>query len=345
MSFPSISIEIIPGDGSELISAFSNGAQGPFLYVDDNLGVPQKILFGAYLASIPIFARLRRILRQSSDSSPDGHVSGWTDELKHVSAVVLLANPAHQTALNARRQLVKIGSIRAEHELKIAEAMLSVRECSKQAVWWRYRRWLLRRIYIAEKQEVDAIEEDSLCDLNLPPQVMRHELAVVARACEMYSRNYYAWIHRQHCLRALESLSPRAPEYVDVLRNEFRTTQTWIERHVSDYTAVQHLRQVHDVLCSLGHQPLSSDALSLITHALSLLSAFPSHESLWLYLRAAGRAIDHDDDPHQPQHQAEAISYATDRLLKRPHSANQESEGAFWNACRLLAWFVRKVRA
>lgn len=369
----SATIEIIPGDGSELLSAFvsSSPTYGPFLYVDDNLGVPQKILYKAYLTCVPLLARLRKMLRQSWEEIENLRTPPeWIDELKHVSAVILLGNPAHQTALNIRKRLVHIGFLRADRELGIAEAMLSVRDCSKQAIWWRYRRWLLRNAHSGLTCQIPAeprsgggvlamvdVEDDSLHNVTIPSETIRYEFDVIARACELYPRNYYAWIHRYHCLQALDSLSQTSTQslpYVDALREEFETMKTWIERHVSDYTAIHHICQVYESLrrhqdrehmnqigLAMDTRVSSSESGMLFEHCISLLTAYPTHESLWLYLRSA--VINGCD----ARHEADAILYARECLYRYLDTdvSCTGSDGMIRNACRLLAWFVRQVSA
>ena len=144
-------MEIVPGDGSEWFSGESQSTSAehaPFLFVESNLGVPQKVLYKAYVAAVPWFSKAKRALKVLKPTASGGHIStSSAEDLRYSSSVLLLANPAHQTALNARKSLVQHGLLDAALELRFTAALLHVRTCAKQSLLWHHRRWLLRRLY------------------------------------------------------------------------------------------------------------------------------------------------------------------------------------------------------
>jgi protein prenyltransferase alpha subunit repeat containing protein 1 len=78
-------------------------------------------------------------------------------------------------------------------------------------------------------------------------------------------------------------------DHIRFLRQEVAQLREWIDRHVSDYSAVHLLCNV-TVLERSGALQLAENgggslAEELREHALSLVISYPSHEALWLYLR------------------------------------------------------------
>ena len=90
-----------------------------------------------------------------------------------------------------------------------------------------------------------------------------------------------------------------------LISSEITNTMIWIERHVSDYSATNYICRIVETLETAKYRALrvqpnmhaaSIDAPSesgsvrppkLVQHALDLIQSYPSHESLWLYLRQA----------------------------------------------------------
>lgn len=352
LHLPLHSIELIPGDGSELLVQHSQnndkltpGLHSPFLLVEGNLGVPQKVLYKAYIAAAGLFTQLRRHRRRSHDNRLTVQE---VDELRLVSVVLLLANPAHQSALSIRKQLVQENLIDAEHELRTTEALLTLRDGSKQSILWHHRRWLLRRLFLTVIERFPPLaDDDSLLYYQIPADALRSELKIASRASETYHRNYFAWLHRFKVLEALSSLarsSPSRDSYRRLLAEEYAAIQQWVERHVSDYTAMQYMRSLYTVALEVFPLNVSSDETtaryqsrladhpSLLEHAQSLVELYPNHESLWLYLRAGIPAT-------PPRDYATALAR---KLLDQHAEDGAESEGVRAHAHRYLAWLERQ---
>ncbi|KAH9889517.1 hypothetical protein C8Q73DRAFT_707970 [Cubamyces lactineus] len=322
---PPLAIELLPGDGSEWFTAETppEAAQhAPFLFVDGHLGVPQKVAYKAYLQSVSNLRQCRTPLSKGaalSTSRPELQSLEARDlqDLLASSAVLLLANPAHQSALNARCRLVQLGALDAAHELKFVTALLTLRDGAKQSILWHHRRWLLRRIHSSSQRTectgnhsaTDSGDsqdgEDSLLGISLDAGTFSAEFATAAQTCEVYPRNYYAWTHRYLCAEALAvrlkqhsaGSQDGKVELAGVWKEERTRIREWIERHVSDYSAMQYAcrlesldRKLSGLESGRSGSPCESPDKGEGTareHAWQLVQAFPAHESLWLYLRGA----------------------------------------------------------
>lgn len=130
-----ISIELLPGDGSDWLGS-APVPHAPFLFINFNLGVPTKHAYKAYLEAV---ARFRAVHRTRS---PNLDV---ISKMLTSTAVLLLANPAHETALNARKQLVTSSLLSAPHEPPFTDALFTLRERAKQSLLWAHRRWPLEQ--------------------------------------------------------------------------------------------------------------------------------------------------------------------------------------------------------
>ncbi len=334
----SISIELIPGDGSEWPTTPEHA---PFLFIDRNLGVPQRAAYKAYLEAVARFRSIRMPLRGVQDSrEAPFRTTADIDEALVSSSVILLVTPAHQSALNVRKRLVRVGSLDATHELHFTSALLTLREGSKQSILWHHRRWLLRRMHPSATASILAPSSrdgaDNLYGVALHADAFRAEFAAVEQACEVYPRNYHAWAHRFLCAEALVCLLRSEGEdnspsrLADVLEEEIEKTRVWIERHVSDYSAMQYHCRLRDLVRTARSEQYTSDVCD---HAIDLVRVYPTHESLWLYLRDALLLSAMNLPPSIGQARAVAAQYLGngDPQVRRC-------------AIRCIAWALWKVR-
>ena len=264
------SVEILPGDIAGWVP--ESTPTYPFLFAEGNLGVPQKALYKAYLVAVRAYFGLRN---ESRKSAPSPHQS---NQLDHLTRVVLLANPAHQTALNSRKRLVQNLTIDPRCELNLSASLLSCRECAKESTLWHHRRWLLRVIYeVPPTAGADSIPE------TVPPDALEAEFVHTSAACHVYPRNYHAWAHRRFCAKALVAWQQSGdPSISGALAKEYQRTLKWIESHISDYSAMNYATNLEKIL--LGGN-LTEQCLPAEEHATLLLRSYPDHESLWMYLR------------------------------------------------------------
>ena len=226
------------------------------------------------MVAVRAYFGLRNEYRKSAPSLQQ------SNRLDRLTRVVLLANPAHQTALNSRKKLVQNHIVDSNWELNLSTSLLSCRECAKESILWHHRRWLLRVIHeIPATAGTDSIPEA------IPPDALEAELVCTSTACHIYPRNYHAWAHRRFCVKALvASLQPEVLSNSSILVKEYQATLKWIESHISDYSAVNHAIDVENMLQG-GDS--TEEWLSTKEHATSLVRTYPDHESLWMYLRGS----------------------------------------------------------
>ncbi|KAF8070761.1 hypothetical protein FPV67DRAFT_1488641 [Lyophyllum atratum] len=303
LSSSPVSLEILPGGLEEWVSADTIEEKQrptldfPFLYSDGNLGIPKKVLYKVYLSAIALF--------KSSRSVP---------ELCRISTcVILLTNPGHQTALNARKRLVENDDLEPEKELEFTQVLLrGPSDCAKQSILWDHRRWLFGRIYTERlhlgKRYVDE-KWTTAADLralpDIPPGVVISELSLIREACESHPRNYPAWTHWHFIVDAVNAQlrlnADSSNVWFDILEQELKALSHWVDLHVSDHSAVFHLCSLGRLFGDLegrhlahsrhGIPSTAATNASLVKHALSLIASYPSHEALWIYLRESAALL------------------------------------------------------
>ncbi|KAJ7502935.1 hypothetical protein B0H11DRAFT_1798557 [Mycena galericulata] len=295
MQRSSLTVEIVPG-GIEhwLGETAAPSMNSPFLLVDGHLGVPTKTLYQLYLVAVG---------RLNVESK---NVTSQID----ASCVILLANPAHQTALNVRKRLIQTGALSADAELVFSARLLSSsRTSAKESILWAHRRWTFSILYPRTSQaDLGTPSQGWECDSSgeapeIPPDVTSKEFELISRCCEFYPRNYHAWSHHHFVAQcifvSLRSSHPLDSPHLPLLVVELQNLRRWIESHISDYSA---MHQLNSLVCRWQSFRLTQynsalgqlvDPFTHFEHALSLVKAFPSHESLWMYLRGAIGVLPH----------------------------------------------------
>ncbi|KIJ15501.1 hypothetical protein PAXINDRAFT_155535 [Paxillus involutus ATCC 200175] len=299
-------IEILPGDGALWTHSGDSSDEAtfaPFLFLDNNLGIPQKVLYQAYIHAVGVFKLVRKSPTRASEEIQGNDNSPAVQILIDSSSILILANPSHQTALNARKLLVKKQLIDPRTELCFIASLLSSQHCAKHAELWYHRRWLLSSAYETHGTQsptcLPAGAGASHRDLMFASQTnLQQELGLLSRACEVYPRNYFAWTHRLICMRSLLSDHLANPSknsnFVVILRREIDGIKQWIEHHVSDYSAVHYILTLsRDVLqCKTLVLEETIDEEDMLAHAIALVCEYPGHEALWLYARIATLIFD-----------------------------------------------------
>ena len=269
-------------------------ADFPFILVQGNLGIPKKILVGLYIAAIGISLHTTNVLEATA-----------------VSCVIILLNPAHQTALNARKRLMRNGHIDPNKELVFTELLVrGSLDAGKQSIIWDHRRWCLRNIHgvmgpnvlLPDLQHWASSEEVERFP-RLTPFIIRHEFSIIQRTCEAYPRNYHAWSQWNFmigvCYVSIYSSKDRFRDFLAIIVQEVARLRSWVDQHVSDYSAMHQLCQTQKLVDCLALSEQFRDivdgtqnSLTFAHHSLSLVTAFPSHESLWMYLRVSLASLD-----------------------------------------------------
>ncbi|KAF8967951.1 hypothetical protein BDZ97DRAFT_1802108 [Flammula alnicola] len=290
---PLTSIEILPGGLKEWEcielppSSPKPHPDFPFVLVEGNLGIPKKVLYALYTA-------VAAMPWQSSGSQA----------ANAASSIILLLNPAHQTALNTRKRLIQGGHLDPEMELILTELVSrGSPECAKQSIVWDHRRWCFKQIYgiigldiaTPSLQHWASSEEMQLLP-KINPAAIEHELGLIQHTCETYPRNYHSWTHWHFMVNVCYAsiyMSDDRRAFLGIIVKERTRLQNWVNHHVSDYSAMHQLCQSQKLIEHLALTGMLTSDLTNLTssllaeHSLSLVTAFPSHESLWMYLRVS----------------------------------------------------------
>jgi protein prenyltransferase alpha subunit repeat containing protein 1 len=275
-------------------------------------------LYKSYITANRLYQHSRKLVDQSPEPLLDS------------TSIILIANPAHQSALNTRKRLVMKGVLDPALELKFTASLLSCRECAKESILWHHRRWLLYRMRgntnTGHRPRASCAESP----WPLSSEIVGEEFTIISRACELYPRNYHAWAHRYFCMKSLclsansESVSTEAFTCRSALFDEYRVMTNWIDRHISDYSAMQYMRSLEQTIHNLPLDGINVDGSSLETtmstqsHAQTLLRSYPDHESLWMYLRISSTDPTLADYPASADHRVLTSdpSYASSYLLR-----------------------------
>lgn len=227
-------------------------------------------------------------MRVQADRDPDASPIHILDTS---SSILILANPSHQTAFNARKHLIRMHLIDPLAELRFIASLLSSQHCAKHAELWHHRRWLLGAVHDLSPTDAPGMNPSPRLQF-MSREALRQELELISRACELYPRNYFAWTHRLICIRSLFSdylAGTDTIDFVSVFCLEVVEVKGWIDRHVSDYSAIHYILSLSRAAFQCGHSSLAEITIkeNLLGHAISLVQGYPTHEALWMYIRMA----------------------------------------------------------
>ena len=196
----------------------------------------------------------------------DGVEPQAADEVFAATAVILLLDPEHLTAANARKRLVRdqisnCGDARArlEEEKRFVDSLLTSRlhRHTKSPTLWSHRRWLVT----------------TFVSSGLPVDTLRDIRDVVFVAGDRHPRNYYAWCHA----RFLVSLTGGVDG-----REILAAVQSWCFQHHTDTSGWSFLYFLLSTESLLDKRDVSS----AFTKVLDLVSSLRlSNESVWVFLR------------------------------------------------------------
>lgn len=307
-----MSIEILPGRLSDWENiaippdAPKPSSEFPFVLVEGNLGIPHKVLCSLYLRAVST-----NLLRSNDARTVNA-----------VSSVILLLNPAHQTALNTRKRLLHEGTLQHKQELIFTELLLrGSKDAAKESIIWDHRRWCFAQLYGSIQVPSNASDanlrhwgrnaDTASYFPKLTPEAFTNEFDLVLHSCETYPRNYYGWAHWHQIMdicyasflhaRIDVDASETPRSFLAIILGQYGRLRRWIEQHISDYSAVNQLCGLQEMILHLIStrqvEPgsLSGDlSLSPLDHVLGLMETYPSHETIWLYLRQVVLTLDLD---------------------------------------------------
>ncbi|KAI9493467.1 hypothetical protein BDB00DRAFT_823183 [Zychaea mexicana] len=184
------------------------------------------------------------------------HEANDAKAVEQSSRIMIALKPENYTAMNIRKQLVESGKVTLKDELQWINLVFTVQKHCKSNVAWHHRQWLFMRP--GAKNEID----------------LDHELQLCARTATLHPRNYYAWNYRRWLLESHMT--------TQLLRErEYKETQIWVEKNVSDHSGVHHLACV---IKAISQDPYF-DGHKHLSWIDGLITQFPGHEALWSHLR------------------------------------------------------------
>ncbi|TVY50005.1 Protein prenyltransferase alpha subunit repeat-containing protein 1-B [Lachnellula occidentalis] len=194
-------------------------------------------------------------------------------DLWNASAVVLLMDPEHLTAANARKRLIQsyqegpIAELEAvlENELVFVDSYLTSRlhRHTKSPTLWGHRRWLLE-VYRSTNMEHDIIQ-----DLK----------TTVLIAAERHAKNCYAWSHMRWLIQMFGAEGETNSEILSLVKD-------WCLRQPADTSGFSFLLFYLSRSNSSEHAPRIEASTMVCKEVLGLAVSFKwTHESVWVFLR------------------------------------------------------------
>ncbi|KFY72102.1 hypothetical protein V499_07755 [Pseudogymnoascus sp. VKM F-103] len=209
-----LGIEILP-DASFMVSP---GRVAEI--VNNTLGVPKPVLAKAFIAA-------RRIFFEHVDNLAEN-----AELILDTTSIILLFDPEHITAANARKRICLGFPYRArsepeqlrrlEEELWFSRFLLisRLKRHNKSPTLWAHRRWLIKNFY-------------SLGGLLLEPKWVLFEIEEVGLiSAENHPRNYYAWDYMRWLIAERPGLDQKTRSELN--RPLANMMEKWCKHHTSD---------------------------------------------------------------------------------------------------------------
>lgn len=271
------------------------------------IAIPKRTLKKAFFTAREVFFNnLKRIdtLIDSQEAVLDS------------SAVMLLLDPEHLTAVNARKRIImcweteseEMGRKRIVMDLWMLDSMFMspLNKHTKSPTLWAHRRWLIQRLPSPE-----PLQMERLC-LSLGIRKEREVSIVAMMAAEIHPRNYYAWgylrwwivknpellEHFGHC-PITQSRTDTTPFGLPRLTNSIKE---WCLKHPSDTSGWCFLVWLitRPDTCANGplrlHGPFATISKSVLDRTRSLNLR---NESVWVFLRTVMSSKDMPPDIRQ----------------------------------------------
>ena len=255
--------------------------QGCNVLLDGNsLGIPKTQLVQAFVVARQIFFNCLKDLNEET-----------VQDIRDSTAVILLFDPEHITAANARKRIIQKLRTGPGHdfeaalkrELLVTDSFLTSRlhRHTKSPTLWGHRRWLLQLMKSME------MHHDIQHDLN----------TIVLVAAERHPRNYYAWLHMRWLVKSfpLGSDLLDGPEESDMSKLT-AVVKDWCLRYPGDTSGWSFLLFCFLSVESSKGAPVET-ASSTCREVLALVESFQwTHESIWVFLRTlvATGVVDED---------------------------------------------------
>ncbi|KAG0651823.1 prenyltransferase alpha subunit repeat-containing 1 [Hyphodiscus hymeniophilus] len=233
-----------------------------------SIGLPKIKLVEAFVVARQIFFKLLKDFR--ADNFQD---------IQNATAVILLMDPEHITAANARKRIIQ--HFRAgpmvnlsnvlQKELLVIDSLLTSRlhRHTKSPTLWGHRRWLL----------------EVLSSLEFPHDTQRDLETVILVAAERHPRNYYGWLHLRWLLSDYQSSGYALRDSPAIEHSTMLSTvKDWCLRHPADTSGWSFIL-FYLFSIELPHTRLETSS-AICREVLGLAISFKwTHESVWVFLR------------------------------------------------------------
>lgn len=264
------------------------------LHEDNAVAIPKFNILRAFLPAYKAFKK---------------HISDQNvapEEVLRATSVILLLDPEHMTAANARKRHIQFTKEQnpdrlnavLDAEFYLLDSLLTSRlhRHTKSPTLWGHRQWLLELCQRLPQQPQQRRPMDSL-----PAALAR----LIFISAERHPRNYYAWCHARYLLgaerrrsqgrrgdeqgqRATQQPTRHQPQDTETLATSMEMVKKWCFSHPDDISGwsfltvlVEQQQQQH------GQEEQSSPpAVALFSETLRLAEAYSwKGESVWYFLR------------------------------------------------------------
>lgn len=187
--------------------------------VNNTLGVPKPVLAKAFIAA-------RRIFFAHLDNLADN-----AELILDCTSIILLFDPEHVTAVNARKRICLGLPYRArsepeqirrlEEELWFSKFLVTskLKRHNKSPTLWSHRRWLIKNFHKLE-------------GLLGPKWVLFEIEEVILISAEHHPRNYYAWDYMRWLIASRPGFDPKTRSVLNGPLSNMM--QKWCMQHTSD---------------------------------------------------------------------------------------------------------------
>lgn len=295
-----------------------------FLYEDNAIAIPKLNILRAFLPAYNVF---------KSYLAVRSHVS---DEVMRATSVILLLDPEHMTAANARKRYIRqtedadpgLMEKTLESELYFIDSLLTSRlhRHTKSPTLWGHRQWLME-LRISRRRPTPSLE------------AALEKLIFVS--AERHPRNYYAWCHARY----LVELAGRTSRGNGDEQGQQRDTRTslaaateqvkkWCFAHHNDVSGWSFLMVLLEERQRTGGDGAAAagaaTAAAVFSETLHLAETFSWRgESVWYFLR---NMLRRDWLPQKQEQEFERVLRLVHGKVAEPEDLDQQVMG------NMLAW-------
>lgn len=237
-----------------------------FLIDENAVGIPKVRLFQAFSIAYSRFKEL-------DTRAPPREDGQCLSEVLRPTAVLLLVDPEHLTAANARKRAI-LKNIQNGGDIKgclgrekwFVDSLLTSRlhRHTKSPVLWSHRRWLLSQF-----------QKNGL-QMDIPLEIR----TVILISGERHPKNYYAWHHARWLVNTLVD---RNREETEMLRAMIADVKDWCLKHHDDISGWTFLHY----LLRKGGTGLNAERSGVFRGILQMAESFRwRNESVWWFIHA-----------------------------------------------------------